>query len=70
MMAAGIETVGLALIDAAEVDAVLSLSSTAPSALPRILTLIHTPNDTMEALRPAQMEKGSALLEKLIRLLP
>jgi Zn-dependent M28 family amino/carboxypeptidase len=40
MMTAGIETLGLALIDAAEVDAVLSLSSTAPSAPPRILTLI------------------------------
>ena len=69
MIAAEIETVGLALVDAADVDGVLSIGPAGlkPGAGPRILTIIHTPNDTMAEVRPEQMSRGITLVEQLIR---
>jgi acetylornithine deacetylase/succinyl-diaminopimelate desuccinylase-like protein len=67
MMAAGIETLGIALIDGKEADGIMNLrAATSP---PRILTLIHTPRDTMEAFRAEDVERGAAALERFIRLL-
>ena len=65
MMNAGIETLGLALIDAADVDGVLGMG--APGSRPRILTIIHSPNDTLNEVRPSQVALGIALVERLIR---
>ena len=65
MMNAGFETLGLALIDAADVDGVLGMGS--PGSRPRILTIIHSPNDTLNEVRPAQVTRGIALVERLIR---
>jgi len=65
MMAAGIETVGLALIDGKEID----LIGQRGGAEPRILTIIHTPEDTIDKIRSEEMEKAFPVLEKLIRLL-
>jgi hypothetical protein len=69
MMNAGIETLGLALVDAADVDGVLNIGvgGLTPGAGPRVLTIIHTPNDTMAAVRLEQMVRGIALVERLIR---
>jgi acetylornithine deacetylase/succinyl-diaminopimelate desuccinylase-like protein len=69
MMNAGLETLGIALIDAAEIDGILSMGvkGRAAGKPPRILTLIHTPNDTLAEVRPEQMTRGIALLEELIR---
>ena len=71
MMQAGVETLGLAIVDRADVDAVLRLDVTAlkPGTGPRILTLIHTPNDTLDAVRPAQMARGITVVERLLRAL-
>jgi aminopeptidase S len=71
MMQAGVETLGLAIVDRADVDAVLRLDVTAlkPGTGPRILTLIHTPNDTLDAVRPEQMVRGIAVVERLLRAL-
>ena len=69
MMAAEIETIGLALVDAADVDGVLAIGPAGlkPGTGPRILTIIHTPKDTMAEVRPEQMTRGIALVEQLIR---
>lgn len=67
MIAAGIETLGLALIDGKEVDSIIDMK--VATSLPRILTLIHTPRDTMEAFRAEDVARGAAALERFIRLL-
>jgi aminopeptidase S len=71
MIAAGIETLGLAIIDGVEVDTLLTLgvAGLKPGQGPRILTLIHTPNDTLDAVRPDQVVRGIAVVERLIRTL-
>ena len=71
MIKAGIETVGLALIGADEIDAAIDIlvnrkPNTPP---PLVLTLIHSPRDTPAALRPEEMDKAIPILEKAIRLL-
>jgi len=65
MMAVGIETVGLALIDGSEIDSILQRGGTEP----RIMTIIHTPGDTIDKIRTADMEKAFPVLERTIRLI-
>ena len=61
---AGIETVGLAQIDGVEIESVLQRSGQ-----PRILTIIHTAQDTMENIRAEDMQKAVPIIEKTIRLI-
>jgi hypothetical protein len=65
IMAAGIETVGLALIDGKEIEPILQHQEQPP---PHIMTIIHTPKDTIDEVRAQDMEKGFAALEKALRL--
>lgn len=69
MINAGLETLGLALVDKADVDGILNIGvgGLKPGSDPRVLTIIHTPNDTMAAVRLEQMVRGIALVERLIR---
>ena len=69
MMRAGVETLGLAMVDTADVDAILQLgvAGLKPGQGPRILTIIHTPNDTVAEVRPAQVAAGIAVVERLLR---
>ena len=69
MIAAGVDTLGLAIVDAADVEAILKLgvAGLKPGDGPRILTLIHTPNDTLAEVRPDQMVRGIAVVERLLR---
>ena len=69
MMNAGIETLGLALVDTADIDGVLAIGGgkLTLGKGPRILTIIHSPNDTLAEVRPDQMSRGIALAEQLIR---
>lgn len=70
MIQAGVETVGVALIDGAEVDRVLALltpGATKPPAPPRILTIIHTPADTEAAVDMSDVTRGRLALEAYIR---
>jgi Zn-dependent M28 family amino/carboxypeptidase len=71
MIAAGIETVGISLLDAAEVEAVLGLvrGGPPPAAPPRVFTIIHTARDTMDVLRLADVTKGSDTVERFVRAL-
>src|SRR5262249_6432069 len=71
MIGAGVETVGLSLIGANEIDAVIDIlinrnQTTAP---PRVLTIIHSPRDTAAALHPEEMEKALPIVEKTLRLI-
>jgi Zn-dependent M28 family amino/carboxypeptidase len=54
MTSAGIETLGVALIDGSEIEMVLQRSARQR----RILTIIHKPQDTMENIRPKDMEEA------------
>ena len=63
MIAAGIETLGLALIDGAEVDPILQRSAQTP----RILTIIHTPQDTTDNIRVMDIEKAFPVIVQTLR---
>ena len=69
MINAQIETVGLALVDKADVDGILAMAPSKMTAgkAPKILRIIHTPNDTMAEVRLDQMTRGLAMMEQLIR---
>jgi len=71
MMNAGIDTLGIALIDAADVEAILSIGAgrLKPGSGPRVLTIIHTPNDTLDKARPDQLARGVAFVEQLVRMI-
>ena len=49
MINAQIETVGLALVDKADVDGILAMdpSKMTSGKAPKVLRIIHTPNDTI-----------------------
>jgi acetylornithine deacetylase/succinyl-diaminopimelate desuccinylase-like protein len=71
MMAAGIETLGLAIVDTADIDAVLAIGGPGlrVGQGPRILSIIHTPNDTMAEVRVAEITRAIPALERTIRAL-
>jgi aminopeptidase S len=71
LIAAGVETVGLSLMDGPEIEAVINVlqSGGRGAAPPRVLTLIHTPADTLDNVRAAEVEKAIPVLERAIRLL-
>jgi Zn-dependent M28 family amino/carboxypeptidase len=63
MISAGIETLGVALIDGAEVDPILQRSAQTP----RILTIIHTPQDTTDKIRGMDIEKAFPVIVQTLR---
>lgn len=65
MIAAGIETLGIALIDGAEVDGIMAGGNGPP---PRVLTIIHTPKDAIDVLNVAEVARGTQAIEQLLRL--
>lgn len=69
MIAAGVETLGVALVDKADVDGILAMSPTklVPGKGPRILNIIHTPADTQAEVKPDQMARAIPILEQTIR---
>ena len=69
MMAAGVETVGVALVDKADIEGVLAgpPSALVPGKGPRILTIIHTPADTLAEVRAEQMVRAIPVVEQMIR---
>jgi hypothetical protein len=72
MINAQIETLGLALVEKADIDGILAMdvSKLTPGngRGPRILQIIHSPNDNLSAARVDQMVRGLGLVEQLIRL--
>jgi aminopeptidase S len=70
MMEATIDTLGIALVDAADVDVVLASGTRGagtPSAAARVLTIIHSPRDTLAEARPDDIIRGVSALERLLR---
>ena len=65
MALAGIETLGVTLIDGTEIDSVITPGPTRS----RILSMIHTDADTMDQIREQDMAKALPVLERTIRLL-
>jgi aminopeptidase S len=71
MISAGLETVGIALVDTADIDGVLAIggSSLKVGKGPRIMSIIHTPGDTLAELRVADVARAIPVLERTIRTL-
>jgi Zn-dependent M28 family amino/carboxypeptidase len=70
MIEAGIETLGIGLIDGSEVDSVLAAErGQTQTPLPRVLTIIHTARDTMDVLRLPDVTRGANAVELFIRTL-
>ena len=72
MIDAGVDTLGVAIVDAADVDGVLGagpLTSAKLGTGPRVLTLIHSPRDTMDAARPEDVLRAVPVLEQTLRLI-
>jgi len=67
MIAAGVETLGVALIDADEINSVLNMQQVATP--PRILTILHSSRDALEVLRAPDAERGAAALLRFIQAL-
>jgi Zn-dependent M28 family amino/carboxypeptidase len=65
MALAGIETLGVTLIDGADIDSVILPGPVRA----RILSMIHTDADTMDQIREQDMAKALPVLERTIRLL-
>jgi aminopeptidase S len=70
MMDAKIDTLGIALVDAADIDIVLGSGTRGAgtaTAAARVLTIIHSPRDTLAEARPDDIVKGVSALEQLLR---
>ena len=70
MMEATIDTLGIALVDAADVDVVLGSGTRGagtPGAAARVLTIIHSPRDTLAEAKPDDIVRGVSALERLLR---
>jgi hypothetical protein len=69
MIAAGVDTVGIALIEAAEVDEISALEpeSLVPGTGSRTLSIIHTLRDTVSEVRVAEMVRAIPVVERLVR---
>lgn len=65
MVNAKIDALGVALIEGTEIDAVLQHTAIPPP----ILTIIHTDADTVDKIRPQDMERAFPVLQQTIRLL-
>jgi len=65
MAAAGIETLGVTLIDGAEIDSII----TPGPVRPRILSMIHTNADRMDQVREQDIAKAVPVIERTIRII-
>ncbi len=61
MMAVGLETVGIALMDAEDAEGILK------DRRPRILRLSHSARDTLAEVRPEQVVRALPVVEKMLR---
>jgi Zn-dependent M28 family amino/carboxypeptidase len=69
MIAAGIETISVALVDTADVEGILAgpISNLVAGQGPRILRIIHTPDDTLAQVNVEQMVRAIPIVEHTIR---
>jgi Zn-dependent M28 family amino/carboxypeptidase len=70
LIAAGIETLGISLLDAIDVAKLTRSGPPDDPSPPRVLATIHTAKDTMDVIRAEEIEKAIPLLERALRALP
>jgi Zn-dependent M28 family amino/carboxypeptidase len=68
MIRHGIETLSISLLDADEIDSVVAVITGQSKTIPPVLATIHTPKDSLEVIRPADVAKALPIVERLIRL--
>ena len=67
---AGVETLSFSLIDGKEIKSVLKVfKRERPDAMPRVLTIIHSDNDTPDKIDGAAVARALPVIEQAIRLI-
>lgn len=67
---AGIETLSFSLIDGKEIPPILkAFQGEQPDPMPRVLTIIHSPNDTADKIDGAAVARALPIVENAIRLM-
>lgn len=67
---ANVESSSISLIDSEEIPAILKVfSGEHPDKMPKVLTIIHSPNDTVDKIDRAAAARGLAVIEQAIRLI-
>ncbi len=65
---AGVEALSFSLIDASEIPGILKVFvGERPDVVPRVLTIIHTPGDTMDKIDTAAVSRAIPVVEQAIR---
>jgi hypothetical protein len=65
---AGVESLSFSLIDGREIPAILQVfKGERPEAMPRVLTIIHSPGDTIDKLDAAAVSRALPIVERAIR---
>jgi putative aminopeptidase FrvX len=67
MILAGIETVGISLMGASDIDQIHGLITGQSAEVPTLLATIHSPNDTLDTVKPGEIEKALPVLESFLR---
>ena len=67
---ANVETLSFSLIDGKEIPAILKVfNREMPEPMPRVLTIIHSPNDTPDKIDGAAVARALPVVEQAIRLM-
>jgi Zn-dependent M28 family amino/carboxypeptidase len=67
---AKVETLSFSLIDGKEIPAILKVfKSEMPDQMPRVMTIIHSPNDTADKVDGAAIARALPVVEQAIRLI-
>jgi aminopeptidase S len=67
---AKVETLSFSLIDGSEIPAILKVfNHEAPEKMPRVLTIIHSPNDTADKIDGPAVARALLVVEEAIRLM-
>jgi aminopeptidase S len=67
---AGVETLSFTLIDGSEIEGVLDVYHDRPvDSMPRVMTILHSPNDTPDKIAGAAVARALPVVERAIRLM-
>ena len=65
---AGVESLSFSLIEASEIPGILSIfSGGRPATPPRVMTIIHTPGDTLEKIDFPAVSRAVQVVEQVVR---
>jgi aminopeptidase S len=64
----GVESLSFSLIDGSEIPGILSIfRGGRPETPPRVMTIIHTPNDTVDKIDFRAVSRGIQMVEQVVR---